>query len=279
MTVTTSAKDDVPAGPPQVLCLGMLRTGTLSLATALETLGFKTFHALNLLEDKPMWVFIERAAEATWPAVVPGRQPQPRPFGRAEWNASFGRFDALTDIACFFAPQLIEAYPDAKVVLTTRDYDRWYASYDDRVLHSILATKYGAFVKAASYVLNHRALFAMEKVIRGYYDIGPAGTLEDAEARTRDAFHDHYARIKATVPSERLLEYQVGRDGWEPLCKFLNRPVPTTDSPRLNDSAAHKSSQNKRLISKVLNAAIKVIVYASPVFFALVVWYFWRAGQ
>lgn len=35
----------------------------------------------------------------------------------------------------------------------------------------------------------------------------------------------HYAHVRAVVPSERLLEFEP-KDGWGPLCKFLNLEVP-----------------------------------------------------
>jgi hypothetical protein len=50
---------------PEVICLGMLRTGTASLAKALDELGCSTYHALRALDDRWHWAYLERAAEAT----------------------------------------------------------------------------------------------------------------------------------------------------------------------------------------------------------------------
>ena len=41
-------------------------------------------------------------------------------------------------------------------------------------------------------------------------------------------------RVKSTVPPEKLLVFDV-KEGWEPLCKFLNKPVPNEPFPNIND--------------------------------------------
>ena len=46
-------------------------------------------------------------------------------------------------------------------------------------------------------------------------------------------FKNRTAEIIDYIAPERLLVYQVG-DGWEPLCTFLNIPVPDTEFPRIN---------------------------------------------
>ena len=43
----------------------------------------------------------------------------------------------------------------------------------------------------------------------------------------------HNAAVQHLVPPEQLLVYHVG-EGWEPICKFLDKPVPTTPFPREN---------------------------------------------
>jgi hypothetical protein len=45
----------------------------------------------------------------------------------------------------------------------------------------------------------------------------------------------HHDEVKSTVPAERLLVWGV-TEGWEPLCEFLEVPVPDMPFPRVNDS-------------------------------------------
>ncbi len=46
-------------------------------------------------------------------------------------------------------------------------------------------------------------------------------------------FERHNDAVRQTVPADRLLEYDV-RQGWQPLCAFLEVPVPPGPFPHLN---------------------------------------------
>ena len=48
-----------------------------------------------------------------------------------------------------------------------------------------------------------------------------------------NAFNTHNAEVERSIPKDRLLVYEV-KEGWEPLCRFLNVPVPSTPFPRRN---------------------------------------------
>ena len=52
-------------------------------------------------------------------------------------------------------------------------------------------------------------------------------------------FERHNEAVKATVPADRLLVYEVA-EGWEPLARFLGVERPDTPFPRLNDTAAFR---------------------------------------
>lgn len=54
-------------------------------------------------------------------------------------------------------------------------------------------------------------------------------------ANAKQTYRDHYAKVRRLVPKERLLEYRLG-SGWEPLCAFLNKPVPDEPFPFLNET-------------------------------------------
>src|SRR5262249_20772842 len=51
------------------------------------------------------------------------------------------------------------------------------------------------------------------------------------------AYRRRVAEVKAEVPAERLLVFDVA-EGWAPLCAFLGRPVRATPFPRSNDKNA-----------------------------------------
>ena len=61
------------------------------------------------------------------------------------------------------------------------------------------------------------------------------GHLHDREWMM-EAFNRHTEEVKAVIPAERLLIYRAGQ-GWEPLCRFLDLPVPDEPYPFQNTRA------------------------------------------
>lgn len=51
-----------------------------------------------------------------------------KPYGRAEFDRLLGHCQGVSDLpAILFAKELIEAYPEAKVILTHRNFETWYS--------------------------------------------------------------------------------------------------------------------------------------------------------
>ena len=127
-------------------------------------------------------------------------------------------------------PELIEAYPDAKVVISQRDFEKWYTSYQNTV------AKRGQSWKL--YALGFLDPFFLGKwnpmvgmMMGGLW--GEKGTEDKENMREKyNALHDEVRRI---VPKDKLLEYRLG-DGWGPLCKFLGKEVPKESFPFVNES-------------------------------------------
>ena len=113
----------------KVLCLGMCRTGTTSLLAALTTLGYTPIHMTLILEDarqKELWT---EAIEKTF--ISGGSEA---PYGRAEFDVLLSGYDVALDVPCaIFGEQLINAYPDAKVILTTRPVGSWITSMQSTI--------------------------------------------------------------------------------------------------------------------------------------------------
>jgi len=57
---------------------------------------------------------------------------------------------------------------------------------------------------------------------------------DDFPTNGKQRYLDYNARMKALLPKERLLEFNV-KPGWGPLCKFLDLPVPDVPFPRVNE--------------------------------------------
>jgi hypothetical protein len=77
----------------------------------------------------------------------------------------------------------------------------------------------------------------------------PGGSDSTAEqmAAGMERFHEE---VKQAVPADRLLVWSVA-DGWEPLCEFLELPVPDTPFPHLNDTEEFKN--------RVIDGALQVL--------------------
>lgn len=200
----------------KVIGAGLGRTGTTSLKVALEQLGFAPCYHMTELLKHP-----EHAP--TWEAATAG-QP-------VDWAAFLGSYGASVDWpGCTFYKELMVAFPDAKVLLSVRDPDRWY----DSCLSTIYAiantwptTWFGRYLPKFGSIMRVGTPLIWEQTFEGRF-------LDRAFAIGR--FHAHTEDVVRHVPPERLLVFDV-KEGWEPLCKFLGVPVPSTPFPHLNDTA------------------------------------------
>lgn len=200
---------------------GLPRTGTLSQKVALEMLGLAPcYHMVNVLADLDEAQVWRRALE-----------------GEAPWDEVFQGFQATVDWpGSFFYKELTEAYPDAKVLLSVRDADAWERSMRD----TIWGIFYGDVLIRDLSVARGR----VDPKWKGYLELMEemwrrSGLIDDAANTTSESMKSAMERfneeVSQTVPSERLLVWSVS-DAWEPLCEFLEVPVPETPFPHLNDS-------------------------------------------
>ncbi|PHH79655.1 hypothetical protein CDD80_4140 [Ophiocordyceps camponoti-rufipedis] len=215
----------------QVLALGLPRTGSYSMSQALLRLGYhRPFHGINIGNNQKIWDQFAQAADASFPTLD---SYHGRPFTRAQWDDIFGDSEAVTDVGALFAPQLIEAYPEAYVILVIRDFEPWKRSIDGLLglLWRPLATFTMRFVDP---LIGNTTPVKIRKLLLGFFE---AKDVDEARRNTRRIYDRHNEQIRKMVPPGRLLEYRMG-SGWEPICSFLDKPVPDDDFPWVNDSEA-----------------------------------------
>jgi hypothetical protein len=123
--------------------------------------------------------------------------------------------------ASFFS-ELADTYPCAKFVLTHRDPENWADSFG-QTIYTILQGKDQAPPERKAFLDMVHGLVAKSGFSPGL----------DRDALIQ-RFIAHNEAVKAAIPASRLLVYQV-KEGWEPLCKFLNAPIPDEAFPRTND--------------------------------------------
>lgn len=243
----------------KILSLGLPRTGTLSMCRAYEALGYENvYHGMKTLDEHEDWATLARAAEATFPALP---EYTGVPFTRADWDEVFGASEAVTDVASFFGEQLVSIYPDAKVVLVQRDFDKWWKSFDEGVVSNVFGPIPDFIIGYIEPLIGTTGGASARKMILGFF-----GAKDPVELRrnARSAWERHHRRIRELVPPERLLEYKLG-DGWEPLCKFLGKPVPPADVPFpfVNEGAALQAKVKERHLQQLKDAGRFLAPYAA----------------
>jgi hypothetical protein len=200
---------------------GFGRTGTMSLKAAIERIGYgPCFHMIDLIGDpKPL---------PHWQDAAAGRP--------VDWEAAFEGWEATVDWpGCTWWDQLIETWPDTPVLLNTRDKEAWYQS----CLKSIYAAGQAGMRGELGEGTGPPPPPEVMKFINGSIWGGTfQGRFEDKQFAF-EVFDRHYDAVRKGVPSDRLLEYEIG-DGWEPLCAFLGVDVPDEPFPRTNDTAAFR---------------------------------------
>lgn len=191
----------------QVVGAGVGRTGTMSLKTGLERLiGLPCYHMVEVFgrpEHVPLW---KEAAEG----------------GQVEWAAMLAGYGATSDFpACLFWRDIYQANPNAMVVLSTRsDTALWWASASQTIF---------GFDDGTKLPPEMSDWFAMWRAVASAR-FTPNWTDED-EARA--AYERHNAEVRASVPPDRLVDWQP-EQGWGPLCAALGVDQPDGPFPHLN---------------------------------------------
>jgi hypothetical protein len=192
----------------KIIGAGFGRTGTASLQQAFEHLGYPCYHMQEVMSA------YRRGHVEQWDAAVTGHD--------INWQALFSGYEATVDFpACVFYRELMEAFPDALVVLSVRDPQRWWASYS-KLLGLVSKTRLFNFVPM------FRRFGAMNLHMIDYVF---GGSMDKDVCIAR--YKQHIDEVKATVPEDRLLVYSV-TEGWEPLCRFLGHSLPAIPFPHAN---------------------------------------------
>jgi len=190
-----------------VIGAGVGRSGTYSLKLALEQLGLGPCHHMEeVIFDAPRQVPL-------WQSAVDGKP---------DWDTIFAGYNSAVDWpTAAFWQELAARYPQSKVILTVRSPESWHESFSSTI-YKLIAGRADA-----------------PPHMRDWFTMGVGCLLKTGvrEGLDRDAliafFNDHVARVKAAIPANRLLVLEI-KDGWEPLCAFLGKPVPATPFPQTN---------------------------------------------
>ena len=199
---------------------GFGRTGTNSLKLALEQIGFGPCH--HMLE-----VFLNPKSAAHWQQALDGQQ--------MDWEAVMAGYKSLVDWpGAFFWRELWKASPEAKILLSVRDEENWFKSITNTIFmaRSDLATHDDPVTRD------------MARMVNELLDRAIGSTQRDRDT-VLAAYRKNIAEVKEEVPADQLLVFDV-KQGWAPLCKFLDVTVPDTPFPRTNSTDEFVARLNTR---------------------------------
>jgi hypothetical protein len=216
----------------KVIGAGLPRTGTLSQKVALEMLGFgPCYHMVNVLTDLPLSKQWERALDED-----------------VDWDEIFGEHESTVDWpGAFFYRELAAAYPDAKVVLSTRDPEAWEKSMRSTIWDTLYGSSPAAHISQARELIDPQWQHYIRLMSRMWAAQGIFAGGELRAGQLTEAITRYQEQVQRNIPEDRLLVWSVG-DGWEPLCAFLEVDVPEAQFPRLNDSKMY----NDRIVDASL---------------------------
>ena len=195
----------------QVVGAGVGRTGTHSLKEALEQiLGGPCHHMVEVFANPqqiPIWIDAIEGRAVDWARLMDGYVAQ------VDWPGAS------------FWPELLDANPDALVILSVRDPDAWYTSATNTIFQGLDRSdaEIGPWMVSVKRLLGDR--FCDDFANR-----------EAMEA----AFERHNDEVRRRVPSGQLLEW-CAEEGWGPICNRLGVPVVAEPFPHSNTTETFRA--------------------------------------
>ena len=197
---------------------GLPRTATTTQMIALEMLGLPCYHMRDMMADREKSI-------PQWRAALEGDGP---------WDELFEGKESVVDWpGSYHWRELMDVYPDAKVLLSVRSGESWVGSmrntisaiwFGDTLMHHLAQAHYQVDPQYAAWIDLLTDMWAASGVDHGVDDKRMAETMDGWNQAVID-----------TVPADRLLVWHP-KDGWEPLCELLDVPVPDQPVPNVNDT-------------------------------------------
>ena len=203
----------------KVIGLGYPRTGTMSLKFALEALKLGPCYHMIEVFDRPQdcrfWLQALQQHDS-------------------DWDTIFRDFQSTTDApACYFWKSLVAHYSDARLILTVRDSESWYQSFQSTVYQAMTHPE-----RAPDDAHRQVQHMAHRLILETMFE----GRFEDKDFAIH-RYEEHNRQVARDLPAHQLLTFNVA-EGWDPLCHFLNCPVPDMPFPCSNSRAEFQNRFN-----------------------------------
>ncbi|KUL83143.1 hypothetical protein ZTR_10997 [Talaromyces verruculosus] len=184
-----------------------------------------------------------------WSRAVAAKYEDGPKIPKKEWDSILSSYQSGADIPFSeFSFELLEIYPNTKVILTNKSPDALWKSWSKAATFSQHPPWY---LTALNFLLDpfsrsaeSRRRAVMHRLLKNKFGGKPLD-----EQTVKRVFQEHYDHVRSLVPKESLLEYRI-EEGWEPLCEFLGEDVPEGEEfPRGNSSEDFQNAV--RLIWKI----------------------------
>jgi len=252
-TTTTTANETANSGTSiRLVCAGLGRTGTLSLTEALTILGYKPYH------------YIDFSHADEWANLAKGNCDSNLVIDKITED---GYDSVLENPTCEIYTDILQRYPDAKVVLTVRDSPEAFEKSWKILMDTMVVTEKPFSFGFPSF-FQWIPLFERLKHVRRFMGTTHLGLQPGALAHgwrdqpdgwLGEQYTKHNEHVIANVPAQNLLVFNV-KEGWEPLCKFLGCEVPQGKFPHSQVNTKESLVDLKKTFERAVYGWIPVVV-------------------
>nr|XP_018667268.2 uncharacterized protein LOC101242256 [Ciona intestinalis] len=238
----------------KVIFAGYIKTGTQSIKEALQILGYSTCDYFD-----NFWYL-----EKEWTKILT------EGGSVDDFRKMYEGVDAVTGVPCnHFWKELHEAFPEAKIIFTTRDEERWLNS---------VRRQFEDFEKDFSYIIMQISTYSgwkyfclsnkFHNVTLGTWRTWPWSKFVISRTILLRLFRSHTQDVIQNAPKEKLLLFRLS-DGWGPLCDFLGENIPDTPFPHMNKEGSYLHDARDR--HPVMQRMAKEMKITLTLFIAFVV--------
>jgi hypothetical protein len=231
-----------------VLAAGLPRCATSSLQAAFEQeLGLSP--CMHMAHVAP---HVNRLKIAYYAMAEENKEKR-----QAMLHELFDGYQSSSDFpGMMFADDLMDMYPNAKIILNKRkSAEAWAKSITSTLSYFSTKRYYYSTWWWATDNWHWKCHQIAKTLVKKRYGVDILFTQEVYDA------HNQWVREAAAKRGREVLEWEPTH-GWEPICKFLGKPIPDAPFPHLNDE---KTIKNVIAILTVRGMFAWVVAAAVPI--------------
>ncbi|XP_002124445.2 uncharacterized protein LOC100186284 [Ciona intestinalis] len=230
----------------KVICAGLPKTGTKSLARALRLLDY---NAVYDYEEAIEFAFDD------WEKIWNNQSTDVDSILEKIYSKNV---EAVVDMPhSYHFEEFLKRWPSAKVILMLREEDSWFASFKNMLEQAERDHKFYQFLQ---YICP-----TSKRLTRWHENmfLSTFGSKKPNPKKWKSAYRRHVAYVKSVVPKDQLLIYNI-KQGWDPICEFLEKKIPDQPFP-VENKAGSKTSIAERMIND--SSVVKQIEFEAKLFF------------